>query len=168
VELLEKINTLLDSVLRKAVTFVMGAMLVIIFVQVVSRYVFHNSLTFSEELARYLFVWCVFLCIPVAQRMGGHMAVGVITERTSGMTLKVLRVGAQILTLVFMLIILKNGFTLIGRTTFQTSPALQIKMSYVYYALPIGAAAMILNTIEDLFKTFKTPASETKPELSAD
>jgi TRAP-type C4-dicarboxylate transport system permease small subunit len=41
-------------------------------------------------------------------------------------------------------------------------------MSYVYYALPIGAAAMILNTIEDLFKTFKTPASETKPELSVD
>lgn len=167
-ELLEKINTLCDSALKKAITFIMGSMLVIIFVQVVARYVFHNSLTFSEELARYLFVWCVFLCIPVAQRMGGHMTVGILSERTSGLTLKVLRTSAAILTLVFMSIILKNGITLIERTSFQTSPALQIKMSYVYYALPIGAVAMILNTIEDLVRIFKTPASETKPELSVD
>ena len=38
----------------------MFAMSIIIFIQVVMRYAFQNSLTWSEELARYLFVWLVY------------------------------------------------------------------------------------------------------------
>jgi TRAP-type C4-dicarboxylate transport system permease small subunit len=166
--ILTSINLVIDKVLRSIITVTLGVMLVLIFVQVVSRYAFHYSLSFSEELARYLFVWTVFLGIPVVQRMGGHMIVGVITERISGMPLKVLRIVAHILTVIFMIIILKNGILMVQRTSFQTSPAMQIPMSYIYYVLPIGSLAMILNTIEDLLKTLATPASETKPELGAE
>ena len=163
--ILNRINSVIDRCLRIAVTVTLGSMLVLIFAQVIFRYVFHNSLAFSEELARFLFVWTVFLGIPVVQRMGGHMTVGVITERISGMPLKVLRTIADVLTVIFMFIILKNGILMIERTSFQTSAAMQIPMSYVYYALPIGSVAMILNMIEKLLKTFKTPASDVKPEL---
>ena len=96
------------------------------------------------------------------------MIVGVITERISGTPLKVLRIVANILTVIFMIIIFKNGILMVQRTSFQTSPAMQIPMSYIYYVLPIGSMAMILNTIEDLLKTLATPASEIKPELGAD
>lgn len=96
------------------------------------------------------------------------MTVGVITERVSGMPLKVLRVVANILTAVFMIIILKNGILMVQRTVFQLSSALQIPMSYVYYALPISAIAMILNMVEELVKILKTPGSETKPNFSAE
>jgi len=165
---LENITKGIDGILRKVVTATLGAMLILIFVQVVARYIFHHSLHFSEELARYLFVWTVFLCIPVVQRMGGHMTVGVITERISGMPLKIFRIVACTLTFVFMLIILQNGIMMVQRTSFQTSPAMQIKMSYIYYALPIGASAMLLNMLEELIRTLMTPASETKPELYLD
>ncbi len=167
-QVLTRINSTIDRFLRFIITATLGTMLALIFIQVVSRYVFHNSLSFSEELARYLFVWTVFLGIPVVQRMGGHMTVGVITERISGMPLKVLRIIANILTVVFMIIIFKNGILMVQRTVFQTSPAMQITMSYIYYVLPIGSMAMILNTIEDLLKTLSTPASETRPELGVE
>jgi len=164
-KILNRINAAIDRCLRIAVTLTLGTMLVLIFAQVIFRYVFHNSLAFSEELARFLFVWTVFLGIPVVQRMGGHMTVGVITERISGMPLKVLRIVADVLTVIFMVIIFKNGILMIERTSFQTSAAMQIPMSYVYYVLPIGSVAMILNMIEKLLETFKTPASDIKPEL---
>lgn len=41
----------------------MSVMTVVIFVQVVMRYVFHNSLTWSEEFARYCFIWLIYLGI---------------------------------------------------------------------------------------------------------
>ena len=167
-KLLTRINSMVDKCLRSIITFTLGAMLALIFFQVVSRYVFHNSLAFSEELARYLFVWTVFLGIPVVQRMGGHMTVGVITERIKGNPLKIFRIVASVLTIIFMVIIFKNGWLMVQRTSFQISPAMQIPMSYIYYALPIGSIAMILNTMEELIDIFKTPASETKPELSVD
>lgn len=165
---LTSINSTIDRILRSIITVTLGIMLALIFMQVVSRYAFHYSLSFSEELARYLFVWTVFLGIPVVQRMGGHMIVGVITEKISGMPLKVLRIIANILTVIFMILILKNGILMVQRTSFQTSPAMQIPMSYIYYVLPIGSLTMILNTIEEMFKNFTTPASETRPELSVE
>ena len=39
------------------------AMSIIIFIQVVCRYVFQNSLTWSEEMARYMFVWLVYFSV---------------------------------------------------------------------------------------------------------
>ena len=41
----------------------MFAMSIIIFIQVIMRYVFQNSLTWSEELARYMFVWLVYFAV---------------------------------------------------------------------------------------------------------
>lgn len=163
---MKKLNDFIDKILKTIVIGCLGSMLLIIFVQVVSRYAFHYSLSFSEELARYLFVWTVFLCIPVVQRMGGHMTLGVITERISGKPLKTLRIVADILTIIFMTIILKNGIVMVQKTSFQVSPAMQICMSYIYLAIPIGSAAMLLNLVENLIDVIKTPSSETKPEFS--
>ena len=167
-QLLTKVNFAIDRFLRFFITLSLGLMLALIFIQVIFRYVFHNSLTFSEELSRYLFVWTVFLGIPVVLRMGGHMAVGVITERISGKWLKILRIIANLLFLIFMFVIFQNGLLMSQKMVFQKSPAMQISMSYVYYAIPIGAMASVLITFEDLIKIFLTPASETKPELSAE
>ncbi len=165
-QLLTKVNCIIERCLRFLIILSLGSMLALIFIQVVSRYVFHNSLTFSEELARYLFVWTVFLGIPVVQRMGGHMTVGVITERISGKWLKVLRIIANLLFLTFMFIILQNGLLLSQKMAFQRSPAMQMSMSYVYYSIPVGAIASILITIENFLNILLTPASETKPEFS--
>ncbi|MCF7936189.1 MAG: TRAP transporter small permease [Synergistales bacterium] len=164
-KVLHSINEWIDYVLRKAITLSLGLMLIIIFVQVVSRYVFHNSLSFSEELARYLFVWTVFLGIPVVQRMGRHMTVGLLTQRFRGKTLKALRIAAYLLTFLFMVILLQNGMAMVQRVVWQTSPALQIKMSYVYYAIPVGSGAMLLNLLEQFLETLLTPAEKTLPEL---
>ena len=55
-------------------------MLFIIFLQVIFRYVLHHSLTFSEELARYLFVWTVFLGSAVVAKDNGHIVVGALVQ----------------------------------------------------------------------------------------
>ena len=140
----------IDSLLRKIVIFTIGLMLSIIFLQVVLRYAFHFTFSFSEELSRYLFVWTVFLSIPVVAKTGGHMAVGAITERVQGGWLKVCRVAGGLLTLLFSGIFLWQGLRMVRLTQFQTSPALGIKMSHVYLAIPLGAAVLLLISLLQL------------------
>ena len=48
------------------------AMSIIIFIQVVCRYVFQNSLTWSEEMARYMFVWLVYFSVSYTARRKTH------------------------------------------------------------------------------------------------
>ena len=150
-----QILNFIDGLLRKVVTLAIGLMLSIIFIQVVLRYAFHFTFSFSEELARYLFVWTVFLCIPVVAKTGGHMAVGAITERVQGFWLKVCQIAGGLLTLLFSGILFWQGVRMVRLTQFQTSPALGIKMSYVYVAIPLGAAVLLLISLMALFEVLR-------------
>lgn len=53
----------------------MFLMSIIIFVQVVMRYVFHSSLTWSEEMARYLFVWLVYFSVAYTAKKEAHIRI---------------------------------------------------------------------------------------------
>ena len=53
----------------------MSVMTVVIFVQVVMRYVFHNSLTWSEEFARYCFIWLIYLGISYGCKIMKHIKI---------------------------------------------------------------------------------------------
>src|SRR5438105_14402803 len=58
-----------------------AGMFACVLVQVVMRYGFDRPLVWSDELARYLFVWCAFLGWIVAARRRSHLAIGVLADR---------------------------------------------------------------------------------------
>lgn len=153
---------ILDWILKALVAFGNGLMLLLVFAQVISRYLFHYTPYFGEELARYLFVWVVFLSLPLVARYGGHMCIETLTSRVKGATLKLLNIIADIFTIVFLCIMVWCGIQMVMRTSFQTSPAMMIPMSWVYVVIPFGCAVMLLYTVANLVNVLKTPASEIK------
>jgi TRAP-type C4-dicarboxylate transport system permease small subunit len=140
---MDKINKCLNWASIISITM----MLFIIFLQVIFRYVFHNSLTFSEELARYLFVWTVFLCSAVVARDNGHIIVGVLTERLKGKKAKYVKSAAYISTMIFVAILFYQGIRMMKLSSFQHSPALGISMSWVYLAIPVATFVMFCNIL---------------------
>lgn len=152
----------LEKFLKFLVVIGNGAMLLIVFIQVITRYCFNYTPYFGEELARYLFVWVVFLSLPLVARYGGHMAIETLTSRAQGSWLKTLNIAADIFSMAFLVIMVIYGIQMVIRTSYQTSPALMIKMSYVYVVIPFGCAVMLLYVIANLVKTIRTPGSETR------
>ncbi|MDG4674816.1 TRAP transporter small permease [Shinella sp. 838] len=61
----------------------MGLMALLIFVQVIMRYVFESSLLWSEELVRWLFIWTIWVGIAYAFRVGDHIRITVLSDRLS-------------------------------------------------------------------------------------
>lgn len=149
-----------EKALEWAVSLLIGVMMVWVFAQVITRYVFNFTPSFGEELARYLFVWVVFLSLPVVAKKGGHMAIEMITVRLKGMALKVVRIFADIFTIGFLLIMVWQGTNMVIRASFQTSPALQISMSWIYCVIPFGCFIMLLNVLNSFVALLRTPASE--------
>lgn len=152
----------LELFLKALVVVGNGLMLLIVFGQVITRYLFNFTPSFGEELARYLFVWVVFLSLPLVARYGGHMAIETLTSRVHGATLKFLNIAADIFTIVFLAIMVWYGVLMVQRTSFQTSPAMMIPMSWVYAVIPFGCAVMLLYVILNLVNVLRTPAAEFK------
>ncbi len=159
-----KFFDILDRFLKILVIIGNGLMLLIVFLQVITRYVFNYTPYFGEELARYLFVWVVFLSLPLVARSGGHMAIETLTSIAKGATLKFLNIVADLCSIIFLAIMVVCGVQMVIRTSFQTSPAMMIPMSWVYSVIPFGCAVMLLYTLANLVDVLRKPATEFKGE----
>lgn len=148
---MKKLLTLMEKTFAFLSMAGIGLMLIIIFLQVISRYFFGYTTSYSEELSRYLFVWVTFLSLPVVSRQGGHMAVGLLTERFTGERLRRLKIAGCICSLAFLAIMVWQGIRMVQLAVWQTSPAMEIPMSYMYISIPLGCGGMILLVLEELF-----------------
>ncbi len=153
----------MDRILGKLRTFLywisvisMTLMLALIFFQVVNRYFFGHTFEWSEELARFLFVWVVFLGSALIMGESGHLAVQILPTKLkdtkAGTALKVI---INLCSYAFTLLLLIQGSKMTSVMTFQTAPGLGISMSVVYSIIPVSALLMMLYLFKDTIDIFK-------------
>lgn len=164
---MDKIIQLIDRInigIRIVLTLNIAIMSVVIIAQVIGRYLFQNTFTGAEELARYLMVFSVFMGAAIAVRTHSLIAVEVVAELLPKQGKRFLKIGVYILCLVFFVLLFILGYGMLETVSGQLSPALQLSMSIPYAAIPIGAAALILNTIAVLLELFQNkPFREETP-----
>ena len=132
---------------------ILAAMAVVVFLQVIFRYVLNFPLFWTEEFARYCLVWASLLGSAVAVKRGQHIAVTVLVERFPPPLRRVCKVMALISVVMMLSIILWGGIQLVAITRAQISPALRMPMSVPYAAVPVGAALMLVHTAGFLIET---------------
>ncbi|WP_320172205.1 TRAP transporter small permease [Maridesulfovibrio sp.] len=131
----------------------MTVMLALIFFQVVTRYFFGHTFEWSEELARFLFVWVVFLGSALIMGESGHLAVQILPTRLKGSASGLLlEIFINLCSYAFTMLLLVQGAKMTSVMTFQVAPGLGISMSVVYSIIPISAFLMILYLIKDTVK----------------
>jgi TRAP-type C4-dicarboxylate transport system permease small subunit len=142
---------LIDRLFSGVVAALLAAIFITLLSQVVMRYVFGSPLAWSEELARYLFVWLTFLGAGLAFRLGAHIAVDLLTDylkqRVGMFSVQLLRLVIQMLVAVFLIAMLAGGVNLVRGTVGQVTPGLGISMAWVYLAIPVGSVIMLLTAV---------------------
>jgi TRAP-type C4-dicarboxylate transport system, small permease component len=129
---------------------------VLIFAQVVMRYIFGNSLSWSEELARYLFVWQIWLGVSYSARNMTHLRITLIKDKLSPKAQKILELAITAVWIAFGIFIAAKGITLVMKVAKfnQLSSALQLPMMYVHLAVPVGCGLMVIRLIENTVKSY--------------
>ncbi len=113
-----------------------------VFGQVVLRYAFNNPMTWSEELARYLFIWCAFLGWIIASRRGGHLAMSFVAERLPPRVQATLSVVIALATLFFAWILGSRGFKLVTNNWDIENVAVPFTLGVVYLIVPVASLAI--------------------------
>jgi TRAP-type C4-dicarboxylate transport system permease small subunit len=141
-----RIWTFVERLVLAALVGLFAAMVVACTAQVIWRYLFNDPLVWSEELARYLFIWISYLSAWVAWKNRSHIALDAVTylnNRT--MTAWSSRL-VEVLVLAFCLYSLVASFEIVGMTHSQPSAVLELPMSVVYS----GYSAMALLIMGDI------------------
>ena len=141
------------------------AMSFIIFIQVIMRYVFANSLTWSEELARYLFVWLVYFSVSFTARRQKHIRIDAAINLYPKKMRPYIEILSEIIVLAFSIFIAVTGVTVYHKITWsgQMSPAIGLPMQFVYAAPMIGMALTSICQIQCIVqkvKALKEPSKE--------
>ena len=141
---------------------------VLVFAQVVMRYVFSSSLSWSEELARYLFVWQVWIGASYSARNRTHLRITFIRDSLAPSMQKKVEIAVTVICIVFAAFIAVNGFSLAARVHRfnQLSSALRMPMAYAHLAVPLGCSLMIIRLIENSVKDFFLTKPRTGGELT--
>jgi C4-dicarboxylate transporter, DctQ subunit len=131
-----------------------AAMSVIVFLQVFFRFVIYIPFPWSEESARYLMIWMGMVGAATAMRYGRHIGVTVLMVRLPPRVSRFLSPFIDLAMVIFLAVLVKEGFRLAMKNAAQHSPAMDLPMLIPYLAIPVGAALMILEITASLLQEF--------------
>ena len=126
------------------IVVLVSCLTVVTFAQVVTRYGLGNPLIWSEELARYLFVWVSMIGAALAVREGGHFGLDLLIRRLPALG-AVLAPVVTTVAIVFLAIMLKTGIDETKLASMQFAMTFPMRMQWAYLALPVGAGLMLLH-----------------------
>jgi TRAP-type C4-dicarboxylate transport system permease small subunit len=140
-------NTALGYVEMAFLALAVLVMFVVICCQVLFRYLLHQPSPWTEELARYLFIWISMIGAAYGVKTQAHFGFELLVKK---MPLRAQRIGHYLVQLcmgllVFVLVV--YGLRIVNVVAFQITPALQLPMRYVYYSLPVSGVLMAFHLI---------------------
>ena len=129
--------------LEAALCVVLVALVGVTFSQVLFRYVFRTSLDWSEELARFLFLWLAALCSAYAFKTKSHFALRFVVDRFSPRLRMVVNDIVVLAVSIFLTVFTYQAVRYTVSVVNQTAPGTQMSMAIPYSSAIAGGALML-------------------------
>lgn len=166
---MKKVLNFLDNYLEETLCVVlMSVMTIIIFIQVIMRYIFHNSLSWSEELARYCFIWLIYIGVAYGCKLMKHIKIDAALKLFPNRIKPYVVIIGEFLVLIFASYIVVTGLELTYKQWLfgKTSPALGLPLQYINLAPVVGFALVIIRQIQAIW--YRVEHLHDKEELEVE
>lgn len=130
---------------------------VVVFAQVVTRYVFHSPLAWSEELARYMFIWLVWIGAAYATKLRKNIIIDVVASKFKGNVKLISEIINFVLFVVLMLFMLWTTSTVMMQVYESNSmgTGTHLPMWIVWLSLPLSMALNLLRYTQNFVYDMK-------------
>lgn len=137
----------------------LGLMIVLVFMNVILRYFFNSGITWSEEMARYLFVWIIYIGAIGAMRDNTHLGMDTVIRRLPPTTQKAAYLCGQVLILAMMLLLLDGSWHLSLLNIDAKASATNIPLTLVYGSGLLTGGCIAINVAVNCYKALFVPGS---------
>lgn len=120
--------------------------LIVLFINVILRYIFNSSIYGADELARILFVWMSWLGISIGERRSEHIRIDMLVNRFKGVPGKMVELIANLVTFSILAVLVYEGLNVVA-IYFQkgvTTPMYNIPQWLIYFSVPYSCAVMAI------------------------
>ena len=151
-----KVKKILDRSLEVLVTVSMGVLVIDVIWQVFTRFILRKPSFWTEELATFLMIWVGLLGASVALNRGSHLGIDYFVSKLGPKKAVYTVLFSLLLIAIFSVLVLMAGGIQLVRITLvtnQISPALKLKMGYVYLAIPISGFFLAMYSVELFVET---------------
>ncbi|MCK6205249.1 TRAP transporter small permease [Bacillus infantis] len=147
--MLKKVDRVIEHIEEYFVFSSLLLMVLIVFINVLGRFVFNFSISWSEEAARYLMIWATFIAASLGVKKGSHITLDILTVYLPEKANRIVRAISYILSMVYCILLLVIGIPFIMDMIAkgQISPALHMPIHFVYLAIVAGAVLMLIRYI---------------------
>jgi TRAP-type C4-dicarboxylate transport system permease small subunit len=124
---------------RLVIATLMAAITLLTLAQVIWRYILEMPIQWSEEVARYCFVWVTFLGAAALMRLPeSHPAIDTLHQSVGPGLQKALRIVSQLVVIAGSLAIAAGGLRMVQLQWYQLSASLEVPMAWIYSAMFAG------------------------------
>jgi TRAP-type C4-dicarboxylate transport system permease small subunit len=124
-----------------------ATMVAVVIVGVFYRYALNDALPWTEELARFIMIWLVWLGGGLALRRGVHVSTDLVLKLLPPTSRRIVVFVGNVLIVFFLCICVYYGWNLVGRVSLQTTIALGVSMQVPYASVPVGAILILYHLI---------------------
>lgn len=141
-------------------------MLVILTVQVFSRYVLHYSYRWAEELARYMFIWEIWLGASYGVKQNRLIRIDIFTDKLPKKIGKIYEIFITLINIAFCGFLCYKGIAVVRMISMrgQISGALHLPMQFVYLSVPFCCFLIILRSVVHIIQVVRGDTVYIKEE----
>lgn len=148
-------SNLLDRIEENVTLVFFWVMSIFVLIQIVSRYIMHNPLSFPDEIARYAYVWMTFIGLSLATKHGDHIRVDLIRFVFKGRAGLVLDVFVETSMLALLIVLAVLGWKYVAFSRVNRWSALPVlSMALVTVAFPLGCSLAAVRTLQIVVRLF--------------
>ena len=155
---MKKIDKILDYFETGSFIVLLSVMTIVVFLQVIYRYILHASLSWSEEVSRYCMIYTVFIGVGAGLKAGTHTGVDalvmVLPKKLKEIVILIERIICLLLSVVFF--VLSAELVMQLMQSGQKSATLFIPIAFAYLAMPIGFLGGVIRSIQNVVTQLST------------
>jgi len=152
---LEDFGDWLGKITLFVVIILTGILVITVLTGVFFRYIIRDSLSWTEELARYLMIWAALLAVSVGIKDKEHVGIQLLIKQFPPVLTKLITFVVYIITIIFLGVLTIKGYQVADKAENQLSLALNISMYWPLMSIPVSGTLAIIQQLIQTILIFK-------------
>ncbi|TDO94825.1 TRAP-type C4-dicarboxylate transport system permease small subunit [Halanaerobium saccharolyticum] len=152
---LEAFGDWLGKITLFVVIILTGILVITVLTGVFFRYIIRDSLSWTEELARYLMIWAALLAVSVGIKDKEHVGIQLLIKQFPPVITKLITFVVYLITIIFLGVLTVKGYQVADKAQNQLSLALNISMYWPLMSIPVSGSLAIIQQLIQTILIFK-------------